>query len=64
MPGGRHRHKSQTQDGKDKGKKRRPSRENSYSPSHCSSCSDPSPRSPSDEVDMIGMLSKYTLLLC
>ena len=60
MPGGRHRHKSQTQDSKDKGKKRRSSKENSYSPSPCSSCTDPSsPRSPTDDIDVMGMLSKY-----
>ena len=67
MPGGRHRHKSQTQDIKaDKGKKRRSSKENSCSPGPCSSCSDPgSPRSPTDDIDVNGMLSKYRVcFLC
>lgn len=62
MPGGRHRHKSQTQDIKDKSKKRRPSKESGYITSPCSSCGDAtSPRLSSDEVDITGMLSKYIL---
>ena len=60
MPGGRHRHKSQTQDSKDKGKKRRSSKE-SYGPSPCSSSTDPiSPTSPTDDIDVVGMLSQLT----
>ena len=63
MPGGRHRHKSLTQDSKDKGKKRRSSKENSYSPTpSSSSCTGPSsPKSPTDDIDVMGMLSKYII---
>ena len=65
MPGGRHRHKSLTQDSKDKGKKRRSSKENSYSPNPSSSGSGPSsPRSPTDDIDVMGMLSKYAIQAC
>lgn len=63
MPGGRHRHKSQTQDSKEKnGKKRRPSKDVTCSPSPSSLSGDSSP-SFNDDVDVIGMLSKYFMCM-
>ena len=67
MPGGRHRHKSQTQDGKEKGKKRRPSKESGVSPQAgpcmSTSSSDSSQLSPNECIDYMGIISEFLIQL-
>lgn len=62
MPCGRHHHKSQTQDTKEKGKKRRPSKDSNVSSSSNMSSSDGlqlSPTTPTDDIDYIGIISEF-----
>ena len=58
MPGGRHRHKSQTQDMKEKNKKRRPSKEPISPASSMSDSPHLSPSSPNEDIDYMGIISE------
>lgn len=60
MPGGRHRHKSQTQDIKEKGKKLRSSRDNNPSLSGSDSAQ-MSPTSPTEELDYMEVINQLRL---